>query len=129
MTPTILCVDDDPAMTRMLHDTLTPRGYHVLLAGSVEEAVQVVRSTTVNLVILDITMPGEEGFALFERLAGQIGTAKTPVIMASGCGSIDARNHAIRSGAIAYLQKPYQMKQLLAVMQSAVAEPENVSGG
>lgn len=124
MTPTILCVDDDAQMTGMLQDTLTPRGYHVLAAASVDEAVGVARSQKLDLIILDVFLPDVEGFALFERLAAETGNGKTPVIMASGCGSIDARNLASRRGAVAYLQKPFQISQLLSVMKWAAPVPD-----
>ena len=129
MTPTILCVDDDVRMTRMLCDTLTPRGFNVLTAASVQQAVDVARSTKLDLIILDVFLPDADGFALFERLANETSNGKVAVIMASGCGSMDARNLASRRGAVAYLQKPYQIQQLLSVIKWAAPSPEPTSAG
>jgi DNA-binding response OmpR family regulator len=108
----------------MLHDTLTPRGFNVLAAATVEEAVQVARTQKLDLVILDVCLPDAEGFALFERLAEETINAKVPVIMASGSASVDMRNLASRRGAVAYLQKPYQIQQLLSVIKWAAPAPE-----
>lgn len=108
----------------MLHDTLTPHGYNVLAASSVDHAVEIARETKLDLIILDVFLPDAEGFALFERLATVGENAKTPVIMASGCGSVDARNLASRRGAVAYLQKPFQIQQLLAVIKWAAPAPD-----
>jgi DNA-binding response OmpR family regulator len=124
MTPTILCVDDDAGMARMMRDTLCPRGFKVINATTVREAVEVARSTKLDLIILDVFLPGEEGFALFERLADEVPGRKIPVIMASGCGTPEARNLASRRGAVAYLQKPFQIQQLLKIVNWAAPEPE-----
>jgi DNA-binding response OmpR family regulator len=124
MTPTLLCVDDDASMTQMLYDVLTPHGYRVLAAASVEKAVEIARTTKLDLVILDVFLPDVDGFALFERLAQETANTKVPVIMASGCGSVEARNHASRWGAVAFLQKPFQIQQLLSVIRWAAPAPE-----
>lgn len=127
MTPTLLCVDDDEAMTSMLRAVLSARGYHVICAATIEEAVHAFEDNAINLVILDLNLPDEAGFALFERLKGRIATAKIPVIMASGFATVEARNQASRRGAIAFLQKPYQMQQLLGVIQWAAPAPEPIA--
>jgi DNA-binding response OmpR family regulator len=124
MTPTILCVDDDPSMRQMLFDTLTPRGYEVLGAATVEEAVQIAASRKLDLVILDVLLPDTEGFALFERLTSETPNAKVPVVMATGLATVDSRNLASRRGAVAYLQKPFQIQQLLSVIKWAAPAPE-----
>ncbi len=127
MTPTILCVDDDASMTGMLYDSLTPRGFNVLIASTVEKGADVARSRKVDLIILDLFLPDADGFSLFERLASDATAKKIPVIMASGCGTVDARNMASRYGAIAYLQKPFQIQQLLSVIRWAAPAPEPVA--
>lgn len=124
MTPTILCVDDDPGMTGMLQATLGARGFRVLAAGSVSEAFEIARATKLDLIILDVFMPQADGFDLLERLANEMPERKVPVIMASGCGSVEARNRASRRGAVAYLQKPFQLQQLLSVVKWAAPAPE-----
>jgi DNA-binding response OmpR family regulator len=124
MTPTILCVDDDPSMRQMLFDSLTPRGYEVLRAASVEEAANIAASRKLDLIILDVLLPDSEGFALFERLTSDTPNGKVPVVMASGLGTVDARNLAARRGAVAYLHKPFQIQQLLSVIRWAAPVPE-----
>ncbi len=89
-----------------------------------EEAVKIAQSAKLDLIILDVLLPDAEGFALFERLAQETSNGKVPVIMASGCGSVEARNLASRRGAVAYLQKPFQIQQLLTVIKWAAPAPE-----
>lgn len=125
MTPTILCVDDDEGMARMMRDTLSPRGFNVINAASVQQAADIARTTKLDLIILDVFLPDEEGFALFERMATESPDQKVPVIMASGCGTPEARNLASRRGAVAYLQKPFQIQQLLKIINWAAPQPES----
>ena len=65
----ILLVDDDPAIRKMLGILLTGEGYQVLLAINGSESIQVVRAAEIDLVLLDLNMPGMDGWEAFERLA------------------------------------------------------------
>jgi DNA-binding response OmpR family regulator len=124
MTPTILCVDDDDGMTRMLHDALTPRGFKVVSASTVEQAVQVASHLKIDLIVLDLLLPDAEGLALFERLKNETENGQTPVIMVSGCATVENRNRASVRGAVAYLQKPFHISQLLSVIKWAAPAPD-----
>lgn len=124
MRPTILCVDDEPGVTQMLQETLGARGFNVLIAGSVLQALQIARTTKLDLIILDVFLPDVDGFTFFELMADEHLQRKVPVIMASGCGTEEARNLAIQRGAVAYLRKPFQMQQLLALIKWAAPSPE-----
>lgn len=124
MRPTILCVDDEPGVTQMLQETLGARGFNVLIAGSVLQALQIARTTKLDLIILDVFLPDIDGFTFFELIEDEHLQRKVPVIMASGCGTEEARNLAIQRGAVAYLRKPFQMQQLLALIKWAAPSPE-----
>ncbi len=122
--PTILCVDDDVGITQMLQDTLGARGFRVLAAGTVLEGLQIARTSKLDLIMLDVFLPDVDGFTLFELLAEESLQKKVPIIMASGCGSEEARNLAVQRGAVAYLRKPFQIQQLLILLKWAVPSPE-----
>lgn len=124
MTPTILCVDDDAGITEMLHDSLTPRGFRVLRAATVAEALGVLRATKIDLVILDLLLPDVDGYSFFELVESEPHKHSFPVIVASGCTSPDARKLAIQHGAAAFLPKPYQLGQLITLLKWMVPPPE-----
>lgn len=124
MTPTILVLDDEASVTSMMQDTLSPHGYRVVPASCAREALEIVRTTKVDLIIADVFMPEVDGISFLDQLAQQSLGRKVPVIMASGCGSPEARNRASQRGAIAYLQKPFQLQQLLTLMHWAAPVPE-----
>lgn len=124
MTPTILCVDDDAGITGMLQDSLAPRGFRVLTAGTVLEAVESVRRTKVDLVILDLLLPDIDGYSFFELVATEPGLRRIPVIVASGCSTEQARSLAVQRGAVAFLPKPFQMQQLLVLLKRMAPEPD-----
>ena len=65
---TILSVDDDPWVLETLKDALTPRGYQVLTTASAAEAEQMLSQQKIDLVLLDLGMPGKNGFALYRDL-------------------------------------------------------------
>lgn len=126
MTPTILCIDDDEGITRMLQDALGGYGFRVLVASSVDAALEIARTTKLDLMILDIFLPQEDGFTLFDQLAAEHLQTKVPIIMASGFGTEEARNRATRRGAVAFLQKPFQIHQLMTLVRWAAPSPDPV---
>lgn len=128
MSTTILCVDDDPGVTELLRDTLGAVGFKVVSAASVFEGIEIARTTKLDLIILDVLLPDVDGFCFLE-LVKETPNHKTPVIMASGCGTEDARNLATQRGAVAYLKKPYQIQQLLSLIQWAAPAPTEVTAG
>ena len=79
---TLLCVDDDPWMLEMLRDALTAQGVRVLTTASAEEAPLLLSREKIDLVLLDLNMPGKNGFSLFREL---MVVQELPVLFVSGC--------------------------------------------
>lgn len=123
MSSKILCVDDDIAVMRVMRQCLVKRGYHVLTATTVLDALQIARNEDLDLIILDILLPDVDGYGFFEMLAAERRNRNVPIIVVSGCSSDDARRLASECGAVAYVRKPFQVKQFLAIVDWAVDAP------
>jgi putative two-component system response regulator len=119
-TPMVLVVDDDPKNVKMLEGHLEANNYVVLKAFSGEEALDVVRKTDVDLVLLDIMMPGMDGFEVCRRLKSVEATRLIPVIMITALDDLEDRIKGIESGADDFLTKPANREELLARTKSLV---------
>ena len=80
-------VDDQPANVRLLEAILTPRGYDVPTAASGEEALDAIAESEPDLVLLDIVMPGMDGYEVCRRIREQAQTAYLPVVMITASGT------------------------------------------
>jgi len=114
---TVLVVDDQPANVRLLEAILTPRGYDVRTAASGEEALDVIATTEVDLVLLDIVMPGLDGYEVCRRIREQGDTAYLPVVMVTASGN-EQKLKALEAGADDFLTKPIDQSELQARVAS-----------
>ena len=116
-TITILAVDDQPANLRLLDAVLSPRGYRVIRATSGEQALELLPSSDVDLVLLDIVMPGIDGYEVCRRIRGAPETAFLPVVMITASGHQE-KKRAIEAGADDFVSKPFDQSELLARVAS-----------
>jgi class 3 adenylate cyclase len=114
---TILAVDDQPANLRLLDAVLSPRGYKVITASSGEHALELLRSSGVDLVLLDIVMPGLDGYEVCRRIRSAAATAFVPVVMITASGHQE-KTRAIEAGADDFVSKPFDKSELLARVAS-----------
>ena len=115
--PAILVVDDLARNIRLLEALLEPRGYEVISAESGEEALERVRSQRVDLVLLDVVMPGMSGFEVCQRLRADESTRFLPVVMITASDERD-KTEAIDAGADDFIAKPFDQAELLARVRS-----------
>ena len=109
----ILVVDDSPTDLRYLSDILVKSGYAVTTAESAEEALAKVKQQRPDLVLMDVVMPGQNGFQATRTLSKDSATKDIPVIIVSTKGQETDRVWGMRQGARDYLVKPINAKQLL----------------
>ncbi|TCN41935.1 adenylate/guanylate cyclase family protein [Kribbella orskensis] len=114
---TVLVVDDQPANVRLLEAILAPRGYDVRTASSGDEALRTIAANEVDLVLLDIVMPGMDGYEVCRRIRGQVDTAYLPVVMVTASGD-EQKVKALEAGADDFLTKPVNQSELLARVAS-----------
>jgi adenylate cyclase len=116
---TILAVDDQPQNVRLLEAILSPRGYRVVGASSGVEALERLAGSAIDLVLLDIVMPGMDGYAVCRRIRADPATAYLPVVMLTASGDQEKVN-AIEAGADDFVAKPLNHAELLARVASLV---------
>ena len=113
----ILVVDDEPQITRVLKTALTSLGYGTRVAGDGDEAVQIMKEWSPDLVITDLSMPNMDGLALCRHIRAQ---SRIPIIVLSVRGEEHTKVEALDSGADDYVTKPFNMKELLARVRAAL---------
>jgi len=117
--PLILVVDDLPQNVRLLDAVLSPQGFRVATASSGKEALDVLSKEHPDLVLLDILMPGIDGYEVCRRIREDPGTAFLPVIMITASEGED-KIRAIESGADDFVHKPFDQAELVARVRSLV---------
>ena len=112
--PVILCVDDEEANLKLLANILVPRGYTVVSASSGEEALLKIKSQTIDLVLLDIIMPGMDGFEVCRQIKEDQKLRNIPVILITVLTAKKDRISGIKAGADEFLSKPFDQTEALA---------------
>ena len=110
---TILVVEDSPTERMYLADIFGSAGYAVLTAENGEEALHKARELRPSLIVLDVLMPGLNGFQVARALRRGDDTKEIPVVICSGKGSETDRIWGMRQGAADYVVKPFSPNELL----------------
>lgn len=110
----ILVVDDDPTTCALTTTVLEREGYRTRYCTSGAEALDVVESSPVSLVLLDVVMPGMDGFEVCARLRATDKGKRLPVILLTGRDDVDTRLEGIQSGVSEFLAKPVTRHELVA---------------
>ena len=118
MTQRILVVDDTPLNVKLLEDVLTKKGYDVVTATSGQEALDKIRSGSMDLVLLDVMMPGMNGYEVCRAIREDARTALLPVVMVTALDAKHERVNSLEAGADDFLSKPVNQPELLARVRS-----------
>src|SRR5580658_11244654 len=113
----ILIVDDDPDVRQGMHIRLKANHYDTFFAIDALSGITEARKHEPDLIILDLGLPAGDGFVVMERLKTVPALAEIPIIVVSGRDSRINRNRAMSAGAKAFLQKPVNNAELLAVIR------------
>ncbi|MCB1914038.1 MAG: response regulator, partial [Rhodocyclaceae bacterium] len=113
-TPVILMVDDTPANLGVLYELLSEAGYDVLVAEDGESALERAAYARPDLILLDVMMPGIDGFKTCQVLKERPETWDIPVIFMSALSDTVDKIKGLRLGAVDYVTKPFQHEEVLA---------------
>jgi DNA-binding response OmpR family regulator len=119
----ILIVEDDPDVLKEMHVRLQANHYDTFMAADAISSVVEARKYYPDLILLDLGLPGESGFIALERLQANPYLASIPIIIISGRTGPDNRVRAMKAGAQAFLEKPVDRHELIAVIRQALGEP------
>lgn len=128
MAARILIADDDPDIRDILKLTLSEENYDVTEVGDGEEALRVVKTKALDLVLLDYKMPKMDGRQVCANIKQDILLQHLPVIMVTGKGDLDDRVGGINAGADDYIVKPFEPKELLARIRMVLRRTERDLG-
>ncbi len=118
MAETILIVDDEPAIIQSLQGILTDEGFEVIAAGGGMKALEIIKETMPDLVLLDIWMPDIDGIETLQRIREL--NAGLQVIMISGHGTIETAVKATKLGAYDFIEKPLSLEKVLLSIDNAL---------
>ena len=126
--PVLLIVDDQPLFLQLHTNMLRPKGYNVVTAPDAAQGFIEAKRLLPNLILLDVEMPGEDGFALCGRLKADPTTASIPIIMLTATQNQKLNERAFQAGAEATVLKSMNVDRLLNIIK-VVLETERLSPG
>ena len=111
---TVLVVDDSATDTHIICNALNAAGYRTLSVGSAEDALAVAKDEKPNAILMDVVMPGTNGFQATRQLNNDPETADIPVIIVSSKSKASDKVWGLRQGAVGYITKPFSNDELIA---------------
>jgi CheY-like chemotaxis protein len=117
----ILVVDDDPTILRLLQVNLEMEGHEVLTAGDGHEALARLRDDAPEVVLLDVMMPGLDGWQVCEQVRADPALAATPVVILSARAQQSDLERGVQAGADAYITKPFDPLELVELVEHLAA--------
>jgi CheY-like chemotaxis protein len=124
-SPRILVVDDDPVILRLLQVNFRLEGYEVLTASRGDEALRVAKEQHPEVIVLDVMMPGIDGYEVCRQLKEDPDTAAAPVIFLSARAQDADRDRGYALGVVAYVTKPFDPGQLVDVVRRATGADDD----
>ena len=121
----ILIVDDEPHIARLIEMTLEPLGQPLVLACDGEQAADLLEKQQFDLVLLDVMLPGVDGFALMDYIA----PTGTPVIFLTAKNAVADRVRGLKLGAYDYIVKPFDTKEVVARIKAIARRVSDKSRG
>ncbi len=116
----VLIVDDSPTEQHVISSVLKKHGYDTVLASNGEEAISIAESAHPDVILMDVVMPGMNGFQATRQLSKNPSTAKIPVVMITTKDQETDRVWGLRQGAVDYLMKPVNDKALVAAVKATL---------
>jgi DNA-binding response OmpR family regulator len=120
--PLVLIADDDPDILELVSLTLERDGYEVAQARNGEEALRIASERHVHLAVLDLMMPGIDGYEVTRRLRARARENRLPILILSAFAEDRQAAEALAAGADAYMRKPFSPRDLLAKAGSLILD-------
>ncbi|MFZ4783472.1 MAG: response regulator transcription factor [Armatimonadaceae bacterium] len=120
-SPRILVADDEPALLRLLEFVLGRRGFIIQGVTNGNAAIEVLKAESPDLVILDVMMPGLDGYEVLTFIRETPRLEGLPVVMLTARAQLDDIQRGLTLGADAYLAKPFDPEELLSVVESLLS--------
>ena len=115
-TAKILVVDDEPEITEIVETFLTEAGYKVTIANTGSDAIKKAKEFKPDVILLDIMMPGTDGYAVCKKIKQEPEFANTPVIFLTGKDREDDMGRSFKAGGDMYIKKPFSCERLLEIV-------------
>jgi CheY-like chemotaxis protein len=122
MEQIILLIEDDPLSARLVDLILKSEGHQVIMVQDGYQGLEVARGSSPDLILLDLMLPGMDGFEFLRRLRADPRTADVRVVVVSAKSQPADKEKAAELGVAAYLTKPYRKVELLEVVRSLLSE-------
>ena len=116
----VLIVDDSPTEQHVLTQVLEKNGFETLVASDGEEAISMAETSQPDMILMDVVMPGMNGFQATRQLSRNPGTSAIPVVMVTSKDQETDRIWGLRQGAVDYLMKPVKQDDLLAAVRARI---------
>ena len=121
----VMVVDDSPTDVEHLRQMLQRAGYQVLQATSGKDAIDMIRTERPDCIVMDVVMPGVNGFQATRTLSRDPQTASIPIVVVSSKNQETDRLWALRQGAKEYVVKPVKERELIAKINSVLGTQQN----
>jgi DNA-binding response OmpR family regulator len=125
----ILVIDDSPVIRRLLCMMLGAKQHDVAAAADATSAVTVAQRERPDLIVLDLSLPGGDGFLLIDRFRNISRLAVVPIIVLSGEQSAEVRERALKAGAQAFFTKPPNEEEFLAAVEQGLSRTTRSAPG
>jgi len=129
MVKKILVIEDDPATSRLVEYSLKHEGYQVLTAANGLDGIRKAINETPDLIILDVMLPGLDGFEICHRLREEPGTVKLPILMFSAKAQEMDKNTGLLVGADDYLIKPAAPSVIVSRVEALLKKKKQATTG
>jgi CheY-like chemotaxis protein len=122
--PIILCVDDEPANLKLLENILVPRGYEVVSVASGEDALRMIKTRPIDLVLMDLMLPGMDGLQVSRKIKNNKKVRDIPIIMITAHTGVESFIKSLSKEVFAHLHKPFETEDLLNLVRAALGQTE-----
>jgi len=120
--PIILCVDDEPANLKLFENILVPRGYEVVRATNGEDALVKIKTQTIDLILLDLMLPGMDGLQVSRKIKNNKKYKHIPIIMLTAHSGVESYIKSLSGELFAYLHKPFEAEELVRNVRVALGQ-------